>query len=72
MASTAAILNLVNYFVPRGLALYAYDLRDTQVAAARHIVHFDEYLADTNAFLKPCDSSIQAARCSCSVTAWAD
>jgi alpha-beta hydrolase superfamily lysophospholipase len=47
-------LNPVNYFVPRGLALYAYDLRGhgKSPGPRGHIVHFDEYLADTNAFLK--------------------
>lgn len=47
-------LNPVNYFVPRGLALYAYDLRGhgKSPGPRGHIVHFGEYLADTNAFLK--------------------
>lgn len=47
-------LNLVNYFAPRGYALYAYDLRGHGLSAGQrgHINRFDEYLADTDAFLK--------------------
>ena len=47
-------VNPVNYFVPRGLAFYAYDLRGhgKSPGPRGHIVHFDEYLADTHAFLK--------------------
>ena len=47
-------LNPVNYFVPRGYAIYAYDLRGHgQSAGSRgHIVRFAEYLADTDTFLK--------------------
>ena len=47
-------LNPANYFVPRGYALYAYDLRGHGQSAGQrgHITHFDEYLADTSAFLK--------------------
>ena len=47
-------VNPVNYFVPRGLAFYAYDLRGhgKSPGPRGHIVRFDEYLADTNAFLK--------------------
>jgi len=46
--------NPVNYFVPRSLAFYAYDLRGhgKSPGPRGHIVHFDEYLADTHAFLK--------------------
>lgn len=47
-------LNLVNYFAPRGYALYAYDLRGHGQSAGQrgHINRFGEYLADTDAFLK--------------------
>ncbi len=47
-------LNLVNYFVPRGFALYAYDLRGHGKSSGPrgHILRFDEYLSDTDAFLK--------------------
>jgi alpha-beta hydrolase superfamily lysophospholipase len=47
-------LNLVNYFAPRGYALYAYDLRGHgQSAGPRgHIHSFNEYLSDTDTFLK--------------------
>lgn len=47
-------LNPVNYFVPRGLALYAYDLRGHGKSPGQrgHINKFGEYLADTDAFLK--------------------
>jgi len=47
-------VNPVNYFVPRGPAFYAYDLRGhgKSPGPRGHIVHFDEYLADTHAFLK--------------------
>jgi alpha-beta hydrolase superfamily lysophospholipase len=47
-------LNPVSYFVPRGLALYAYDLRGHgQSPGPRgHINRFDEFLSDTDAFLK--------------------
>ncbi len=46
--------NPVNYFVPRGLGFYAYDLcgHGKSPGPRGHIVHFDEYLADTHAFLK--------------------
>ena len=47
-------LNPVNYFVPRGYAQYAFDLRGHGKSAGQrgHIHHFDEYLTDTDAFLK--------------------
>lgn len=47
-------LNPSNYFVPRGYALYAYDLRGHGQSAGQrgHINRFDEYLADTGAFLR--------------------
>ena len=47
-------LNPVNYFVPRGYALYAYDLRGHGKSAGQrgHINRFDEYLSDTDIFLK--------------------
>jgi acylglycerol lipase len=47
-------LNPVNYFVPRGYALYAYDLRGHGQSAGQrgHINRFSEYLADTDSFLK--------------------
>ena len=47
-------LNLVNYFVPRGFTLYAYDLRGhgKSPGPRGHILRFDEYLSDTDAFLK--------------------
>jgi alpha-beta hydrolase superfamily lysophospholipase len=47
-------LNLVNYFAPRGYALYAYDLRGHGQSAGQrgHILRFNEYLSDTDTFLK--------------------
>jgi alpha-beta hydrolase superfamily lysophospholipase len=47
-------LNLVNYFAPRGYALYAYDLRGHGQSAGQrgHIHRFNEYLSDTDTFLK--------------------
>ena len=47
-------LNPVNYFVPRGFALYAYDLRGhgKSPGPRGHINRFDEYLSDTGAFLR--------------------
>jgi len=47
-------LNPVSYFVPRGLAFYAYDLRGHGKSPGQrgHINRFEEYLADTDAFLK--------------------
>lgn len=47
-------LNPVNYFVPRGYALYAYDLRGhgKSPGPRGHIQRFAEYLADTDAFVK--------------------
>ena len=47
-------LNPVNYFVPRGLAFYAYDLRGHGKSAGErgHVNHFEEYLSDTDVFLK--------------------
>jgi alpha-beta hydrolase superfamily lysophospholipase len=47
-------LNPVNYFAPRGYRLYAYDLRGHgQSPGPRgHINRFDEYLIDTDEFLK--------------------
>ena len=47
-------LHPANYFVPRGYALYAYDLRGHGQSAGQrgHINRFNEYLADTDAFLK--------------------
>jgi alpha-beta hydrolase superfamily lysophospholipase len=47
-------LNPVNYFVPQGYAFYAYDLRGHGKSPGQrgHISKFDEYLADTDAFLK--------------------
>ena len=47
-------LNPVNYFVPRGFALYAYDLRGhgKSPGPRGHINCFDEYLSDTDIFLK--------------------
>ena len=47
-------LNPVNYFVPRGYALYAYDLRGRGKSPGQrgHVVHFDEYLSDADAFLE--------------------
>jgi len=47
-------LNPVNYFVPRGYALYAFDLRGHGKSAGQrgHINRFDEYLSDTDTFLK--------------------
>jgi alpha-beta hydrolase superfamily lysophospholipase len=50
-------LNLVNYFAPRGYALYAYDLRGHGQSAGQrgHIHHFNEYLTDTDTFLKRID-----------------
>jgi len=47
-------LNPVSYFVPRGLAFYAYDLRGHGKSPGQrgHVNRFEEYLADTDAFLK--------------------
>jgi alpha-beta hydrolase superfamily lysophospholipase len=47
-------LNSANYFVPRGYALYAYDLRGHGQSAGQrgHIDRFSQYLADTDLFLK--------------------
>ena len=47
-------LNVANYFVPRGYALYAYDLRGHGRSSGQrgHINRFAEYLADTDTFLK--------------------
>jgi len=47
-------LNPVSYFVPRGWAIYAYDLRGhgKSPGPRGHINRFDEYLSDTDAFLK--------------------
>jgi alpha-beta hydrolase superfamily lysophospholipase len=47
-------LNPVNYFTPRGYALYAFDLRGHGKSAGQrgHINRFDEYLSDTDTFLK--------------------
>jgi alpha-beta hydrolase superfamily lysophospholipase len=47
-------LNPANHFVPSGYVLYAYDLRGHGKSPGQrgHIVRFDEYLADTDAFLK--------------------
>jgi len=45
---------LADYFVPRGYALYAYDLRGHGKSAGPrgYINRFDEYLTDTDTFLK--------------------
>ena len=47
-------LNPVNYFVPRGYTLYAYDLRGhgKSPGPRGHINRFEEYLLDTDEFLK--------------------
>jgi alpha-beta hydrolase superfamily lysophospholipase len=47
-------LNLVSHFAPRGFALYAYDLRGHGKSAGQrgHVNHFEEYLSDTDMFLK--------------------
>ena len=47
-------LNVVNYFAPRGYALYAFDLRGHGKSPGQrgHVNRFEEYLADTDAFLK--------------------
>ncbi len=47
-------LNPANYFVPQGYAIYAYDLRGhgKSPGARGYINRFDEYLSDTDAFLK--------------------
>lgn len=47
-------LSPVNYFVPRGWALYSYDLRGHGRSPGQrgHINHFEEYLSDTDAFLQ--------------------
>jgi alpha-beta hydrolase superfamily lysophospholipase len=46
-------LNLVEYFVPRGNPVYAFDLRGHGKSEGKrgHILRFDDYLADTDAFL---------------------
>lgn len=47
-------LNPANYCVPCGYVLYAYDLRGHGQSAGQrgHVNRFDEYLADTDTFLK--------------------
>ncbi len=47
-------LNPVKYFVPRGYTFYAYDLRGHGKSPGQrgHIRRFDEYLIDTDEFLK--------------------
>jgi alpha-beta hydrolase superfamily lysophospholipase len=47
-------LNPVNYFTPRGYAQYAFDSRGHGKSAGQrgHINRFDEYLSDTDTFLK--------------------